>query len=165
MIFPSLDPAVGCVSFYLQQQPQHAQRVTAARWESRDVFLKAKPFPPGSRLVYETFLFGRMTTNSMHEYLFPQRGEYRLFVRYANCPEGVNIESDPVTIVVGPPVQHWDELKEAGIVDYIEGRSHSDQQLKTRAARIRDVLGKLPTNPYMPWLAKEARGNDIAPRE
>ena len=153
-LMQTLDPAAGVVNLLLENPAKKTYRVTVQRWETKDIVLEPKPFLPGERLVFETFLIGQMQANWRHEYIFPEKGRYQLVAFYNSGTNGVSLQSNPVTIFVGDPIPSWEELKMAGIVDHIEGLSTSDQQVTSRSVRIANILSKALTNPYDAWLEK-----------
>jgi len=157
-LLPSLDPSFSLVHIYLVNATGAEERITVMRWETKDVFLKRRTFRPGERLSYETLLFGRLAKgwigrkSMKHEYLFDHPGTYQLFARYKSTAPALELESNRVTIEVGPPMQGWNALKEAQIVALIEGEISSNAEHRQRLARIRRILQTLPENPYASWL-------------
>lgn len=153
LIIPSLNPAVGCISLYLSQSNNAPERITAARWETRSVYLEPRRLSPGQSISWRTFLFGRLQSSGKHKYLFPTPGTYQLSASYENCVSGLSLHSNTVRVDVDSPIEGWDELQNAGIVDCIEGRSSSLKERSARDATLLDILSRLPVNPYHEWFA------------
>lgn len=164
-LLPSLNLSVA-TSLYLVEPSGKVEPLAAERWAKRDVFVKARSFAPKERIVYETFLFGRLLENLGLEYLFPETGSYKLYAKYVidaqdgSLDPALKVESNRVEVTVGPPLPGWNELKAAGIVDEIEGRSRSEQEHAARLARLRAILAGLSQNPYAPWLTKKSNRDE-----
>lgn len=153
-ILHSLDPAAGVVNLFMENPSKKTYRVTVQRWETQDIDLEPRLFLPAAQLAFETFLFGQMQADWRHEYIFPEKGKYHLVASYNSGTNGVSLNSNPVTISVGDPIPSWEELKTAGIVEYIEGLSISDQQAASRCALIAAILTKASISSFDAWLEK-----------
>jgi hypothetical protein len=158
-ILPTIDLRDALVRLYVVDPSGTAAPLTAVRWEVRDRLVTARALAPGERLVHETFLFGRLRGGNMrhgpaHDYLFAAEGRYELYARY-ECPRPpVAVESNHVSVTVGPPVPHWQELEASGITEAMEGRSPRSAEQRDRHERLEELLRRLPTNPYAPWLSQ-----------
>jgi len=85
---------------------------------------------PGESHSLMFFLYRDEPTLDLSEqYVFRQPGTYKIFVRYLHQPLGSEeraraagqaidppLESNQVTIDVGPPIEGWDQLRDAGII-------------------------------------------------
>jgi hypothetical protein len=163
-LLPSVDPADGFVRFFLVSGDTLDGNFTTLRWETRDSYLRPRELAPGERLVHETFLFGKfpsLSNTAALEYIFPGAGTYQLYAQYA-CPNPpVEVVSNRVTVVVGPPVAQWDKLQEAGIVNRLEGRRLPPAFEIQQTQMLNEIIGPAAGSPYAPWfLDRPAAGSE-----
>jgi hypothetical protein len=161
-LLPVLDPSLA-TTLFLVGPGGEVEPFTSLQWAIRDLYVKARQFAPNERLVYETFLFGRLLDNLELAYLFPEPGQYELYARYAVYAQDgsreptMRLTSNRVRVTVGPALPGWAELKEAGVVDEVEGRSRSEQERVARMARLRELVAGLPPGPQSFWFSKMFR--------
>lgn len=151
-LFPSVDPAAGFVTLYLTVGTNPPQRFTTVRWENKDYNIRPRKLGPGEKLVHETFLFGRLNSGGEVEYMFPESGKYQLLAEH-----GSGTHSNPLRFEVSSPPPEWPQLKEAGIVDLIEGRLRSHDELARKTGDILRILEKNPDQPARLWIERKAR--------
>lgn len=100
-------------------------------------------------------------TDGKTEYLFPEPGQYTVYVDYhteAGLPRDTSaygtIRSNPIRVTVGPPFPGWDELRNAGLVGAVRtGTFVSLQPEFNKDWRVHmEKLGGLIVQADRPWL-------------
>ena len=161
----SLDPAAGFVHLQVSFETGPPERFTVTRWETKDILVKTRPLPAGAKLVHETFLYGKMNSTFRENYLFEKEGTYKLQAFFGSQDPPVSVESNPVLIQVGPPVPNWNELKQAGIVDLIEGKFRSHREESNAAVRIEAILKDQPRHPMKAWVEEKTKTFQRSPNQ
>ena len=159
----SVDPAAGFVTLYLSGPGPDAkpQRFTVNRWEIKEIFVKPRVLASGEKVVHETFLYGIMGTNFQVTYLFPQQGDYRLHAVYDSQVPPLHLESEALLIHVGPPIDDWEELKKARLVELMEGRLDSHQKVSASLDKVQSLMSRHAQHPLQTWVA--AKSKSLAP--
>lgn len=156
-IRPSLNPAAGFVSLELSSGDAAFERFTVTRWETADIMVRTRPLAPGAKLVHETFLFGKMDPAFREKYLFDKEGSYKLRAIFGSHDPAVRVESKPVLIKVGAPVPSWEDLKNAGIVELMEGKLRTHRDEAAAMAKVQSVVAQEPQHPLKSWAGEKAK--------
>jgi hypothetical protein len=156
-LIPSLDPAVGAVSMQVTDPSGDSSSIICRRWEIADIYIQKRSLEPNEHLFFETYLYGHMkkvADDYSHEYLFPFSGIYTMTTQYSMADPQIEVTSNPVSITVGSPLPEWSSLQGAGVVDFMEGRSHTNKVRAEQVLRIGQLSEKIPGHPFKPWLDK-----------
>lgn len=164
-LIPTIHPGFQLVRLYRVDPDGTETLVTTVRWEVMEVYVPAEPFAPGASVVHEDFLFARLEAPGESPgsvYAFPEPGAYQLYARYQYPPGGIDVQSDPVIVRVGQPLVGWDDLLEAGIIDFMEGRSRSAEEVQERRARIETLLEERGHEMFDAWIVDPVEPIDPA---